>query len=252
MIVVLSCPRMGTTFYCEKVAKEKNYECLYEYFQDHYYTDNLDRINDSIDKVWKSKGKYLDRNSNNVFKIFPFQIWHGPDKNLLSKLSTIPNVEFHFLVRKNLYKSIESNYITNITNVPYADHSIEYIIKYDKKAIDTTIQSYFSMVKQLQEWMKELNDKGITVKVIFAESFFNDKDKQKRNIIFEKPLNIPKYEIDNELNIRLNNNLIENAIIKNINQVESFEFLRKEYISNEEISKLMTKENREFYNKFRN
>ena len=43
----------------------------------------------------------------------------------------------------------------------------------------------------------------------------------------------------NELQ-QINNNLIENTIIKNINQVESFEFLRKEYISNEEISKLMT------------
>ena len=208
MIVVLSCPRMGTTFYCEKIAKEKNYECLYEYFPDSYLNAEGIRTTEGVKRQWKAKGKYLERNTNNVIKIFPFHLTDGPDKSLLDKLKKIFNVEFHLLIRQNLYESIESSYITDITNNPFKNYTKELFIPYDKDTIDHFIFRYLSMIMFLKNLKQELSKEN-NVKLDFSETFFNENKKQKRKVNLEKPLNIPKFKIDDNLNIILNDKILK-------------------------------------------
>ena len=111
MILVLTTPRTGSTWYCDYLAKQHSLENLDEYFGEYEY--DLSEQNQKLE--------YLSENSDVVFKCFP---WHlknirnnfiraGFLEHNLFKLAD----EIHILTRNDFHSQIKSFYIAQATGV---------------------------------------------------------------------------------------------------------------------------------------
>lgn len=111
MILVLTTPRTGSTWFCNDIAAKYSYDNLDEYFGDHELT--------SAQQV--EKLEYIIANPNVVLKCFP---WHFKnsrnnfvranflEKNLLKLADKI-----YILIRSNFNSQCKSYYLAKTTNV---------------------------------------------------------------------------------------------------------------------------------------
>lgn len=96
MILVVATYRTGSHWYCENLAKEYEYECLYEYFHEHEY-DHRQRLT------------HLHENPNSVVKIMPEHLTQTPMKNLFDELIAMAE-RVHFVVRRDFNAQLKSYY----------------------------------------------------------------------------------------------------------------------------------------------
>ena len=111
MILVLTTPRTGSTWFCEHLAKNHSLENLDEYFGKHEIS-----LEEQITKL-----EYLQSNKNTVLKCFP---WHFknlranfPRANFLEKNLLKLADKIYILVRNDFNSQCKSYYLAKSTDV---------------------------------------------------------------------------------------------------------------------------------------
>jgi hypothetical protein len=184
MITVVTLGRSASNWYCEKLAKENNYECLFETFynQKSILTYFL---------------KYKDR-SDVVIKLIPYQ-WKRLYSNIHIKMMD-KSTQVIFLIRKDYQAQMRSSFAGTYAKINYdikfhdefTDPIIipeSYIDKHWNNQIDIFVES-FETIKSLYQ----LYDKP-TKSIVFTENvILADERKLNRPFIFEKELIYPELD----------------------------------------------------------
>ena len=153
MILILTTPRTGSTWYCDYLAKQYSLENLDEYLGEYNYT--------SVQQL--EKLEYLTKNPDVVFKCFP---WHLKNirpyftraKFLENALLKMPD-EIHILTRKDFKKQAISYYVAKSTGVWGGTPQPEETIQLDQKKLNFWINHLKDGYKHLSEYYKKFNCK---------------------------------------------------------------------------------------------
>lgn len=155
MILVLTTPRTGSTWYCEHLARQHSLENLDEYFGEFEYS--LSEQNNKLE--------YISNNKDVVFKCFP---WHlknirtnflraGFLENKLLKLAD----EIHILTRMDFESQIKSFYIAGLTGVWDGSPQELETIELDKAKFEYCDRHLKNGYWHLSEYYKDLKCKLI-------------------------------------------------------------------------------------------
>jgi hypothetical protein len=181
MITVVTLGRSASNWYCEKLSKENNYECLFENF--HNQASTL-----------KYFLKYKNR-TDIVVKLIPYQ-WHKIYSHVHIKMMD-KSEKVIFLIRKDYQAQMRSSfagtYAKNVYDIEFHDEFIEpiiipesYIDKHWESQIDIFVKS-LDIIKDLYK----VYDKPTKSLVYTEDAILEDEKKLNRPFIFEKKLWYP-------------------------------------------------------------
>jgi len=184
MITVVTLGRSASNWYCEKLAKENNYECLFEAFYNEAAT-------------LKFFLKYKNRNDI-VIKLIPYQ-WQRLNSDVHIKMMD-KSEQVKFLIRKDYHAQIRSSfvgtYVRNNYNINFHEEFIEpitipksYIDKHWQSQIDIFVKSFGAITDLYKTYDKPTKSLVYTEDVILE-----DEKKLNRPFIFEKDLWYPELD----------------------------------------------------------
>ncbi len=151
MILVLTTPRTGSTWFCEHLAREQSLENLDEYFGSHTIG-----VDEQLAKL-----EYLKHNKNVVLKCFP---WHI--KNIRTNFKRVNFLEnnlfkladkIYILVRSNFTDQCKSYYLAKTTNVWSGVPQEHQAITVDQTDVDYCVNHLIDGYTQLAEYNKLFN-----------------------------------------------------------------------------------------------
>lgn len=184
MITVITLGRSASNWYCEKLAKEHNYECLFENF----YNQN---------STLRFFLKYRNR-TDIVIKLIPYQ-WQRLGSNVHIQLMD-KSTKVIFLIRKDYQAQMRSSftgtYAKNKHDIEFHDEFTDpivipkdYIDKNWSLQTDIFVES-FKTIKSLYESY----DKPSKSLVFTEDVILEDERKLNRPFIFEKELVYPELD----------------------------------------------------------
>lgn len=184
MITVVTLGRSASNWYCEKLAKEYNYECLFENFYNqkstlHYFLN------------YKNK-------TDVVIKLIPYQ-WKRLYSNVHIRLMD-KSEKVIFLIRKDYQSQMRSSfagtYAKTNYDIKFHDEFTDpivipesYIDERWNKQIDIFVESFETIKSLYQTYDKP------TKSLVFTEDvILEDERKLNRPFIFEKELVYPELD----------------------------------------------------------
>jgi len=155
MILILTTPRTGSTWYCNHLAKQHSLENLDEYLGDFEYT--LSQQNQKLE--------YLTENPDVVLKCFPWHLKNIRDnfiragflENNVLKLAD----EIHILTRKDFESQIKSFYIAYVSGVWSGIPQEPETLELDQDKFDYCAWHLKDGYEHLSEYYQKLNCKKI-------------------------------------------------------------------------------------------
>jgi LPS sulfotransferase NodH len=151
MILVLTTPRTGSTWFCNHVAEQYSYDNLDEYFGD----PELD-VDRQIQKL-----EYVKQNNNSVVKCFP---WHIRNirplfkrANLIEKELIKLSSKIYILIRSDFNEQCKSYYLAHTTNIWSGEPQPVSEIELDLNFYDHCINHLRSGYNELANYYKTLN-----------------------------------------------------------------------------------------------
>lgn len=151
MILVLTTPRTGSTWFCEHLANQHSLENLDEYFGEHEIT-----IEEQIAKL-----EYIKENKNVVLKCFPWHLRNTRTNftraNFLEKNVLKLADKIYILIRSNFAEQCKSYYLAKSTDIWSGIPQEHTTIEVDYKLFDYSANHLIDGYNQLAEYYKSLN-----------------------------------------------------------------------------------------------
>lgn len=151
MILVLTTPRTGSSWFCSYLAKQHSFENLNEYFGDPDLT-----VDQQIEKL-----EYLKQNPNTVLKCFP---WHIRSLRSLFKRANFVEKELlklsdktYILIRSNFNEQCKSYYIAKSSNVWDGTPQSHTTINFNKSVYNTDVEHLYKGYIELADFYKKYN-----------------------------------------------------------------------------------------------
>lgn len=184
MITVVTLGRSASNWYCEKLAKEYNYKCLFENFLNQKST---------LDYFLNHRNR-----TDVVIKLIPYQ-WKRLYSNIHVKLMD-KSEQVIFLIRKDYRAQMRSSFAGTYAkinhNIKFHDEFIEpiiipkeYIDQHWKTQVDMFVES-FETIKNLYQ----IYDRPTKTLVFTEDVILQDERKLNRPFIFEKELVYPELD----------------------------------------------------------
>ena len=181
MILVLTTPRTGSTWFCEHLAKTHSLENLDEYFGKHEIT--LDEQN--------TKLEYIKENKNVVLKCFPWHLRNTRtnfnrasflEKNVLKLADKI-----YILIRSDFSAQCNSYYLAKTTNIWSGIPQEHVNVEVDYKLFNYSVKHLIDGYNQLSGYYNTFNCEVVD----YDKLLFNCEEKYVRPVTWvNKPKDI--------------------------------------------------------------
>ncbi len=185
MILVLTTPRTGSTWFCEHLAYTYSLENLDEYFGKHEIS-----VDDQVSKL-----EYLKQNKNVVLKCFP---WHFRNTrtnfsraNFLEKSLLKLADKIYILVRNDFNSQCKSYYLAKTSGIWSG-------VPQEQTNINLDINLYNYSVRHLQDGYKQLAEynKLYDCEIVEYESLpFPKNEKYVRPVMWDKQPESVEFDI---------------------------------------------------------
>lgn len=151
MILVLTTPRTGSTWFCDYLSKQHSAENLDEYFGDHDIT-----LEEQVEKL-----DYIKNKKDVVVKCFPWHLKHTrsnfPRANFLEKSLLNLADKIYILIRSDFNSQCKSYYLAKVTDIWSGEPQKPTEIKLDSKLYDYSVRHLQDGYNQLANYHEFLN-----------------------------------------------------------------------------------------------
>lgn len=180
MILILTTPRTGSTWFCEHLARQHSLENLDEYFGKHEIT-----VEEQIAKL-----DYIKENKNVVLKCFPWHLRNTRSNftraNFLEKNVLKLADKIYILIRSDFFAQCKSYYLAKTTNTWNGIPQEHVYIDTDDTLYDYAVNHLIDGYMQLAEYYKTFNCEVID----YDNLAFNREERYVRPVTWVKE---PKY-----------------------------------------------------------
>lgn len=159
MILVLTTPRTGSTWFCDYLSKQHSLENLDEYFGDHDIT-----LEEQVEKL-----DYIKNNKNVVLKCFPWHLTNTrtnfPRALFLEKTLLKLADKIYILIRSDFNSQCKSYYLAKTTGIWSG-------VPQEHQIVELDVDLYNYSVLHLQDGYKQLvnYNQQLTCEVVEYES----------------------------------------------------------------------------------
>lgn len=151
MILVLTTPRTGSTWFCEHLANKHSLENLDEYFGKHEFT-----LEEQLAKL-----DYIKEHNNVVLKCFPWHLRNTRTNfnraNFLEKNVLKLADKIYILIRSNFSDQCNSYYLAKTTNIWSGVPQEHVNVEINHKLFDYSVNHLIDGYNQLAEYNRTLN-----------------------------------------------------------------------------------------------
>lgn len=151
MILILTTPRTGSTWFCEYLSKQHSLENLDEYFGDHDIT-----LEEQVEKL-----EYIKENTNVVLKCFPWHLKNSrtnfPRSSFLEKNLLKLADKIYVLIRSDFDAQCKSYYLAKSTGIWSGIPQDHVVINVNNNLYNYSVSHLQDGYMQLADYYKKLN-----------------------------------------------------------------------------------------------